>query len=122
MAATSLKAEQLRDAFEIFNRQSGMLEESYRELQGKVALLTRQLRQAQSERLAELEPFRDRLHKGELTILEFLQSENLRLACDLLVHYAHWVTPPTMPTCQVELQPVSVLPTAGMPGVQLRKL
>jgi 8-oxo-dGTP pyrophosphatase MutT (NUDIX family) len=49
------------------------------------------------ERLAELEPFRDRLHKGELTILEFLQSENLRLACDLLVHYAHWVTPPMMP-------------------------
>ena len=49
------------------------------------------------ERLAELEPYRDRLHKGELTILEFLQTEDLRLACDTLVHYAHWVTPAMMP-------------------------
>lgn len=49
------------------------------------------------DRLAELEAFRDRLHKGELSILEFLQQENLRLACDRLVHYAHWVTPPMMP-------------------------
>jgi 8-oxo-dGTP pyrophosphatase MutT (NUDIX family) len=49
------------------------------------------------ERLAELESYRDRLHKSELTILEFLQTENLRLACDRLVHYAHWVTPPMMP-------------------------
>lgn len=49
------------------------------------------------ERLAELEPYRDRLHKGELTILEFLKRENLRLACDTLVHFAHWVTPEMMP-------------------------
>lgn len=49
------------------------------------------------ERLAELEPYRDRLHKGELTILEFLERENLRLACDTLVHFAHWVTPQMMP-------------------------
>ena len=49
------------------------------------------------ERLAELESYRDRLHGGELTILEFLQKEDLRLACDQLVHYAHWVTPPMMP-------------------------
>ena len=32
------------------------------------------------ERLAELEPYRDQLHKGKLTILEFLQKEDLRLA------------------------------------------
>ncbi len=49
------------------------------------------------ERLAELESYRDQLHKGELTILEFLQRENLRLACDTLNHFAHWVTPPMMP-------------------------
>jgi 8-oxo-dGTP pyrophosphatase MutT (NUDIX family) len=49
------------------------------------------------ERLAGLEPYRDKLHKGELTILEFLQKENLRLACDTLVHFAHWVTPEMMP-------------------------
>ena len=49
------------------------------------------------ERLSELEPYRDKLHKGELTILEFLQKEQLRLACDTLVHFAHWVTPEMMP-------------------------
>lgn len=54
MVATSLRAEELQSAFEVFNRQSGMLEQSYRELQQKVGQLTRQLRQAQSERLAEL--------------------------------------------------------------------
>ena len=71
MAATSLKAEQLRDAFEIFNQQSGLLEESYRQLQGKVALLTRQLRRAQSERLAELEQ-KERLGQHLAQLLETL--------------------------------------------------
>jgi 8-oxo-dGTP pyrophosphatase MutT (NUDIX family) len=49
------------------------------------------------ERLDTLEPYRDGLHKGKVTILEFLQRENLRLACDRLVHFAHWVTPPMVP-------------------------
>ncbi|HEY5645103.1 MAG TPA: MBL fold metallo-hydrolase, partial [Pseudomonadales bacterium] len=48
-------------------------------------------------RLQQLEPYRDRLHKGEITILEFLRTESLRLACDRLVHFAHWVTPPMVP-------------------------
>lgn len=48
-------------------------------------------------RLAGLEPYRDRLHKGEISILEFLKQEDLRLACDELVHFAHWVTPPMLP-------------------------
>ncbi|MGD8833121.1 MAG: MBL fold metallo-hydrolase, partial [Pseudomonadales bacterium] len=50
-----------------------------------------------AERLATLEAYRDRLHKGELTILEFLRTESLRLACDELVHFAHWITPPMVP-------------------------
>jgi len=49
------------------------------------------------ERLATLEPYRDRLHKGALTIGEFLEREGLRLACDRLVHFAHWITPPMVP-------------------------
>ena len=49
------------------------------------------------QRLASLEPYRDGLHRGDLTILEFLEREKLRLACDELVHFAHWVTPPMMP-------------------------
>ncbi len=48
-------------------------------------------------RLAELEDYRDRLHKGAVSILEFLQRENLRLACDQLVHFAHWITPVSLP-------------------------
>ena len=48
-------------------------------------------------RLAGLEPYRDQLHKGELSIREFVERENLRLACDQLTHFAHWVTPDMMP-------------------------
>ena len=54
MAATSLKAEELQSAFDLFNRQSGILEQSYRRLQERVELLTEQLGAAQSARLAEL--------------------------------------------------------------------
>lgn len=50
-----------------------------------------------AERLAKLEAYRSQLNNGDLTILEFLEKENLRLACDRLVHYAHWVTPDMMP-------------------------
>jgi 8-oxo-dGTP pyrophosphatase MutT (NUDIX family) len=49
------------------------------------------------ERLAALEPYRDRLHQGELSVLEFVQRERLRLACDQLVHFAHWITPEMLP-------------------------
>lgn len=81
MAATSLKAEKLQSAFDLFNRQSGILEQSYRRLQERVELLTEQLRLAQSERqtasaekqklsqrLAEIEARRYRLAEiGEMT-------------------------------------------------------
>ena len=49
------------------------------------------------ERLATLEHYRDRLHDGELTLLDFLEREGLRLACDTLTQFAHWVTPDMMP-------------------------
>lgn len=54
MAATSLNAEQLHDAFQVFNQHSGLLEESYRDLQETVRALTRQLKREQSARLKEL--------------------------------------------------------------------
>ncbi len=41
-----------------------------------------------------LEPYRQALHGGELGLAQFLDQENLRLACDQLVHFGHWVTPP----------------------------
>ncbi len=55
MAATAMQAEELRSAFEVFNRQSTLLEASYRQLQDKVEVLTRQLHDVQSQRLQELE-------------------------------------------------------------------
>lgn len=48
-------------------------------------------------RLAELDHYRDLIHGGELTLLEFLEKESLRLACDRLVPFAHWITPEMMP-------------------------
>jgi len=52
--SATLQRQQLQSAFEAFNQHSGMLEQSYRELQQTVASLTRQLQKAQSARLAEL--------------------------------------------------------------------
>jgi 8-oxo-dGTP pyrophosphatase MutT (NUDIX family) len=48
-------------------------------------------------RLETLQPHRHSLEKGERTLLEMLRAENLRLACDELVPFAHWVTPKMMP-------------------------
>jgi len=49
------------------------------------------------DRLATLEGYRTTLHSGEVALKDFLESEGLRLACDRLVHFAHWVTPDMMP-------------------------
>ena len=44
-----------------------------------------------------MEPKRDRLNAKETDFLEILTSEDLSIACDRLVHYAHWVTPDMVP-------------------------
>lgn len=49
------------------------------------------------DRLPQLEHYRDALHGGRLTLVEFLEKEGLRLACDQLTRFAHWVTPAMMP-------------------------
>ncbi len=86
LEATDMKAIQVASIREAFEECGVLLART----EGTAALIS-------GERLAELEPYRDKLHKGELTILEFLEQENLRLACDELVHFAHWVTPEMMP-------------------------
>ncbi|MEQ9519477.1 MAG: NUDIX domain-containing protein [Parvibaculum sp.] len=48
-------------------------------------------------RLAELEPWRDHLHKGKVDMLTFLEEHDLHLACDALIPFAHWITPTIMP-------------------------
>ena len=48
--------------------------------------------------LAEIEQrHRAALNAGDRTLLQIVEAENLRLANDLLVHFAHWVTPVFMP-------------------------
>ncbi|MEM1232272.1 MAG: NUDIX hydrolase [Pseudomonadota bacterium] len=49
------------------------------------------------ERIAGLAQDRERLNDGSLPLLEWLQREQLILACDQLVHFAHWITPEMMP-------------------------
>lgn len=44
-----------------------------------------------------LADWRPKLNKSEAGLAEFLTRENLRLACDALVPFAHWVTPTFMP-------------------------
>jgi 8-oxo-dGTP pyrophosphatase MutT (NUDIX family) len=47
--------------------------------------------------LAKLEDARARLNRGETTFIAILREHRLRLACDRLVRFAHWVTPDMMP-------------------------
>ncbi|HSG91641.1 MAG TPA: hypothetical protein VLA56_20660 [Pseudomonadales bacterium] len=49
------------------------------------------------DRLPALEHYRDAMHGGSVTLAEFLEKEDLRLACDCLTRFAHWVTPEMMP-------------------------
>ena len=81
MAPTSLKAEQLHNAFEVFNQQSGLLEESYRDLQDTVAALTSQLKREQSARLAELVK-KERLSRRLAELLETLPGAILVMDAD----------------------------------------
>ena len=50
-----------------------------------------------ADRVEELQPYRDDLHKGRVSLLEMVQREDLELATDLLVHFAHWVGPEHAP-------------------------
>lgn len=50
-----------------------------------------------AERAAKLDPYRSKLDKKEIGLAEMLRAEGLRLACDRLVHFAHWITPENMP-------------------------
>ena len=49
------------------------------------------------DRLQQLDHYRVPLNNGEISLLEFLRTERLTLACDSLVHYSHWITPDMMP-------------------------
>lgn len=48
-------------------------------------------------RLAQLESYRRPLDRGEIGIADMLETEDLMLACETLVPFAHWITPGFMP-------------------------
>ena len=47
--------------------------------------------------LKSLEIYRNALNKKEVDMQTFVSKENLRLACDQLHHFAHWVSPEMLP-------------------------
>jgi 8-oxo-dGTP pyrophosphatase MutT (NUDIX family) len=50
------------------------------------------------ERLREIESrHRDALNRGQTTLPEIIDAEDLTLACDLLTRFAHWITPEIAP-------------------------
>ncbi len=73
----------IREAFE----ESGIL---LARKAGQTALLS-------AAEASALAPFRPKLDKGEIGLAEFLIEHDLRLACDQLVRFAHWITPAFMP-------------------------
>ena len=49
------------------------------------------------DRLKSLQPCRELLNRGEISLVEFLKSEKIILACDRLIPFAHWITPEKLP-------------------------
>jgi 8-oxo-dGTP pyrophosphatase MutT (NUDIX family) len=47
--------------------------------------------------LAPLDDVRLQIQSGAVGFLQFLQTHDLRLACDQLISFAHWITPEMMP-------------------------
>lgn len=84
MASQSLQTQQLQSAFQVFNHQSELLEESYRDLQDTVAGLTRRLRAAQRGRLAELAG-KERLSRRLADLLESLPGAIVVIDADGVV-------------------------------------
>ena len=76
---------------------TGAIREAFEECGVLLARATGESDLISGERLTALDPYRDQLNKNEVTLLEFLEREQLKLACDCLQHFAHWVTPPMMP-------------------------
>ncbi|MDJ0787278.1 MAG: NUDIX hydrolase [Myxococcota bacterium] len=50
-----------------------------------------------AERLSGLDPEREKLEQGDLTLADLCEREDLELALDLLEPFAHWITPEFMP-------------------------
>jgi 8-oxo-dGTP pyrophosphatase MutT (NUDIX family) len=77
--------------------QIAAIREAYEECGVLLARSAGQSRLITGARLADLEPYRTQINGGEVTFKDFLARQDLRLACDQLVPFAHWITPEMMP-------------------------
>lgn len=84
MSFTAFNAEQLHSAFELFSQQSNQLQQTYRELQEKVEVLTAKLQQARSARLVELVK-KERLSQRLSLLLETLPGAIIVIDGDGLI-------------------------------------
>ena len=77
--------------------QVGAIREAFEECGVLLARAQGQTELISGNRLAQLSDYREKIHSGDLCFADFLEQEQLRLACDVLVPFAHWVTPDMMP-------------------------
>jgi 8-oxo-dGTP pyrophosphatase MutT (NUDIX family) len=77
--------------------QVAAIREAYEECGVLLARPTGSANLIPGQRLQDLEPYRQKINNGDISFDDFLQQQDLRLACDQLVHFAHWITPDMMP-------------------------
>jgi 8-oxo-dGTP pyrophosphatase MutT (NUDIX family) len=77
--------------------QIAAIREAYEECGVLLARSAGETRLLAGERLASLEAYRSQILNGDVAFRDFLQRHDLRLACDQLVPFAHWITPEMMP-------------------------
>ena len=82
---------------ELLALQVGAIREVFEECGVLLARSPNEDKLISGERLKGLEDYRDRLNSNEITMAEFLEQEDLYLACDLLIPFSHWTTPTMMP-------------------------
>ncbi len=54
-------------------------------------------RMVTAERVSNLDDYRPKLDRDEISFAEFLETNDLRAGVDLLCPFAHWITPKMMP-------------------------
>jgi 8-oxo-dGTP pyrophosphatase MutT (NUDIX family) len=76
----------------------GAIREAFEECGVLLARAKGQRDVVDAARLTTLEArYRDALQDESVTLTEMITNENLELACDLLEHFAHWITPERVP-------------------------
>jgi 8-oxo-dGTP pyrophosphatase MutT (NUDIX family) len=96
LAAHCQGAEGLEDAARAMR--IGAIRETFEEAGVLLARPRGESELVSADRLRRIETaHRDALNAGERTMTELVVKEDLVLATDLLVHFAHWITPSFMP-------------------------